>query len=190
MGRLIDLVRNNPQQVSALVAMCAVLLSFLSILLTVTALRLQRRHFLKSVTPIAFIRARDYENFIEVALENVGIGPLLIEQFRVLRGTDTKENVIDWMPEGLYWNNFTSIVIGRCIPAGKDIILLKFVGDLDDAEFIGNRDTVRSSLKDLHVHVNYRDIYGRPMPVASRSLDWFGRNLPTARELDPVEVAS
>jgi hypothetical protein len=184
MGRLIELVRDHPQQVNALVAIGAVLLSSLSIILTVTALWFQRRHYFKSLTPIAYISARDYENVLEVTLVNDGIGPLLVEKFVASFEGAEKENIIEWMPAGIVWSTFTKFISGRCIPAGKSVILVRFEGNPDDAEFQRSRNSVRRTLSRLQVAVKYHDIYGRKMPDAQRALDWFARNLPDAEARD------
>lgn len=186
MGKLIELIRDNPQQVSALVALCAVSLSLMSIILTVTALWFQRRHYFKSLTPILYISARDYENLLEVSLMNDGIGPLLVEKIVTSSDGEEKENIIEWMPKGIVWSTFTKFISGRCIPAGKSVILVRIEGDPHDAEFQRKRDSVRRALSGLQVNVKYRDIYGRKMPNAARSFDWFARNLPDAESRDEL----
>lgn len=178
MGKLLELIRDHPQQVSALVAMCAVLLSFLSIILTVTALWLQRRHYFKSLTPIAYINARDYEDFLEVSVRNDGIGPLLVEEFVASCEGEEKGNIIEWMPKGIIWSGFTKFIAGRCVPAGQSLILVRLDGDPREVAFQIKRDHVRRKLNQLEVVIKYRDIYGRKMADAERRLDWFGRNLP------------
>jgi hypothetical protein len=68
MTRLIDLVKNYPNQINAFAAVCALFVSFLSIIFTVIALWLQRIHNFKSLTPIANVFANDYENQLEVKI--------------------------------------------------------------------------------------------------------------------------
>ena len=176
MGKLVDLIRNHPEQVNALTALCALFVSFLSIVLTFCALWLQRRHNFKSLTPIAHISANDFENLLEVKIRNYGIGPLLVESFIASRGAEEKHNIIDWMASG-NWTTFTKIVEGRCIPAGGQIILVRLEGDVDDMAFTRRRDKVRRSLSELTVSLKYKDIYDRRMPDAVRDLQWFKRNL-------------
>src|SRR6266403_1785851 len=97
MGPIIDLIRNHPDQVNALAAVSALFVSFLSIVFTVWALALQRRHNFKSLTPIASICYWDFENLLLIKLKNSGVGPLIIERVTVSRREEQKSNIIDWM---------------------------------------------------------------------------------------------
>jgi hypothetical protein len=96
---LIKLVKEYPNQINAFAALCALLVSFLSILLTFIALWLQRRHNFKSVAPIASILVGDFENKLQVTLKNTGIGPLVIEKFRVSGQQGDMDDIISWMPQ-------------------------------------------------------------------------------------------
>jgi len=187
MDKIVDLIREQPDQISALAAVSALFVSFLSIVLTVWALWLQRRHNFKSLTPIANVLYGDYENLLEVKVKNSGVGPLIIERFTASRGSEKKHNIIDWMPDITY-STFTSRLDGRCISPDQEIVLIRLKGNQDDPDFRLRRDEVRRSLSELNVQVRYRDIYDRRMKDEGRSLDWFARRLaeaPVAKTLPP-----
>jgi hypothetical protein len=179
-SELAELLRNYPTQISALAAVAALLVSFLSIVLTSTALWLQRRHYFKSVTPIANILFGDYENLIRVTIRNNGVGPLLIKRFTVSNGQSVKDDLISWMPElpeGIYWTNFTANIDGRCITPNQALTILQLDGDISNIDFVAFRDDIRQVLSLLTATLEYRDIYRRKMPTDKRSLEWFARNL-------------
>ena len=191
MNRLIDLIRNHPDQINALAALCALFVSFLSIVLTVLTLRLQRIHNFKSLTPIASIIIGDYEDKLEVAVRNDGVGPLVVERLVVSDGNQGKGDLISWMPQtpdGIYWSTFTAHNEGRCISPNNNLVLIELEGDPTDHEFASFRDTVRHTLSGLTVTVEYKDIYDRRMPPNQRPLKWFARNLIELSRLNTKEV--
>src|SRR5215210_5687660 len=106
MDKLIELIGTHPDQINAFAAVCALFVSLLSIILTLRALRLQRIHNFKSLTPIASILAADYENELEVTIRNTGVGPLIVKRLQVHGGEEEKDNVHCLMPrppKGMYW---------------------------------------------------------------------------------------
>jgi hypothetical protein len=177
---LVKLVKEHPDQINAFVAICALLVSFLSILLTFIALWLQRRHNFKSVAPIASILVGDFENKLQVTLKNTGIGPLVIEKFRVSGPMGEMDDIISWMPEsstGIHWGTFTANIDGRSVSPNESVIILQLAGDPDDEEFAAFRDDVRRALSKLTATLEYKDIYDRNMLIKQRDLKWFARNL-------------
>src|SRR5260370_13582819 len=118
MNALIQLLRQNPGQVSAIVGMVALCVSFLSIVLTVVSLYLSRQHNYKSLTPIASIPFSDYEDKLAVKIKNTGVGPLIIETFRATNGNRTEDDLISFIPElprGMSWDTFFDYLDGACI---------------------------------------------------------------------------
>lgn len=180
MDKLVDLIKNHPDQINALAAVCALFVSFLSILLTIRTLRLQRIHNFKSLTPIASILIGDYENELTVKVKNAGIGPLIIERFTASDGEEQKDDVISWMPPtpaGIYWTTFTTNQEGRCISPNHETVVLQLNGDPSDESFRLFRNEVRHALSRLTVAIEYKDIYDRRMPIKQRDLKWFARHL-------------
>jgi hypothetical protein len=179
MTALINMLRENPATVSAAVASLALLVSFLSIVLTAVTLYFQRRHNYKSVTPIASFPIGDYEDRITVRLKNTGIGPMVVETFRASDGRDERRDLISWMPDlpqGIDWDTFYGEADGACVPVGSDLVLLQLIGDPNDRRFSTARDNCRRALAKLTLSIVYKDIYQRRMPQAGRSLSWFGRH--------------
>lgn len=192
-GRLTKLFRDYPAQFSALVALCALLLSLcvaiVSINFTARALRLQREHNFKSVIPFAKIWIGDYQDNLEVKVCNVGIGPLLVERFTVSSTSapnQKKSNVVDWMPEQpneIYYSHFVRDLNGWCIAPNTEVMIFQLEGDSDDELFAAFRDAVRTSLSELVVTLEYKDIYDRKMPTQDKDFQWFGRHCATLRNL-------
>ncbi len=179
MDTFLDFIKNNPEQVNTFVAICALIISLVSIMLTFISLWMQRVHNFKSVTPIASIPIGDYENMIEVKLRNTGVGPLMVEKFLVYQGKKTKNNIIDWMPDppnGMQWETFYNDLTDLCIPPGDTANLIRLSGNPNNQKFSRFRNKVRQALAALRVQVEYKDIYNRKMPIKERDLSWFGRH--------------
>jgi hypothetical protein len=185
MQQLVELLAAHPDQVNAFAAVAALFVSLLSIVLTVASLWWQRQHNYFSVRPIGGIPIADYEDRIAVHIKNTGIGPLIIDKFRVSDGMTVETSLISLMPslpQGMLWNTFLESLEGTCVPPGDRLKLLELSGDPSAQAFADARDDCRRRLSQLTVELWYKDIYGRRMPVAARSLDWFGRHFLT---LDP-----
>ncbi len=179
MQDIINFIQNNPEQVAALTALCAIIISFFSIVIIALSFWTQRRHNFKSLTPIAQFPISDYDNLIAVKLKNTGVGPLLVEKFTSHKGNIQKDNIISWMPKtpkGLKWDTFYDSLDGLSIPPNQEEILIELSGNIKDEIFIKFRDKSRKALKDLKIKVQYRDIYNRKMPLKERDLKWFGRH--------------
>jgi hypothetical protein len=179
MDRLIDFLMSNPSQTSALVALVAVCVSFVSVLLTVWSVTGQRKHNRLSVRPLASISLADCEDRLTVRLDNNGVGPLIVQKILVSDGQSVKNSVIDWMPDlpyGFQWNAFNKDLQARSLAPGKKIVLLQLIGDPADAKFGLARDLCRGCLKKLTVELHYTDVYNKAMTPANRSLSWFGRH--------------
>ena len=180
LNELLRALEERSKLVDAVVALLALLISFVSILLTVIALYLQRQHNYKSLTPIVSFPVSDYENKIAVNLKNTGVGPLIVASLRVTDGRETKDDIISWMPElpeGVYWETFYAKADGACVPAGSALVLLKLSGDPGDQAFASARDSCRKVLGSLKISIAYKDIYDRMMPSTEKDLSWFGRHL-------------
>jgi hypothetical protein len=179
MNNLIQWIQENPQQVSAMVALMALCISFLSILLTTWSLHLSRQHNFMSLTPIASILFSDYEDKLAVKIMNTGVGPLIIDTFQATRGNEAENDLISLMPdlpEGMLWDTFFDDLGGECIRPGDKLILLQLIGNLEDHNFCNARDACRRALAETTVVLTYKDIYGRKMPPVKESLGWFGRH--------------
>jgi hypothetical protein len=84
MNGLLQRLRQNAGQVSAIVAIMALFISFLSILLDDPVALSPRQHNYKSLTPIASIPLSDYENKVAIKVKNTGVGRSSLKLFAPL----------------------------------------------------------------------------------------------------------
>ena len=169
----------NPE----ITAIATTSLAVASFLVAAFSLWTQRSHNRRSVCPVAEILFGDYEGSLFIKLANSGVGPLTVVSVSVEDGVNKKGNVIDWMPGSIEYTDFVSVVSGRSIRPGSELVLLMLSERNNGDGFAERRDQCRAILNRLTIKVNYKDIYGktrlsccRPFR-AERSCEWFGRNL-------------
>jgi len=164
-----------------IIAFFAFLTSIISLVVSVRALNIQRRHNVLSVVPIPLISLHDYENSLSVLLRNNGSGPLIIRTFIAKRNGEEKSSVIDWMntlPNKRNWTDFIEEIDGRTILPGNYLTLLELTSEKNETGFGDARDLTRGNLKDLECLLDYTDVYQTEFTQYRRKLDWFKRNLP------------
>jgi len=158
----------------------AFLLSFISICISLAALSYQRKHNQLSVRPLAYIVIGDYEDRIFVKLTNNGTGPMIVKSIRVINAPNPSDPLINAMPRlqpNVYWTNWVEDFVDRSLRPGGEIVLVDLSSESSESEdqFALSRDLVRHALCELEVHVEYTDIYGSTLPIATRGLEFFGR---------------
>lgn len=166
---------------SAFLAGCAILVSAISLWVSHATLKHQRHHNVLSVRPIPMVWVADYENLLVVKVLNNGSGPQIVKSIVVRNGSDTKESLVEWMPDlpkNIYWTAYAAPVSMRSILPGAEIVLLELRGDMDDPTFVNFRNECRRALSQLIVALEYTDIYGSEFSRYERPLSWFGRHLP------------
>ncbi len=171
---------DNKDLVQPLSSLLAIIIGFLSIILTFWTLLTNRRHQRLTLRPIADISTEDFENKSSVKIENKGNGPLIINAFRAIKGTDSKADLIDWMPElpdNLYWSDFHKHIEGSALRPSGSLALVEFKLDKSNAKQREARDNIRRTLEIIDGELDYSDIYEKPMHYPRHSLSWFGRNL-------------
>lgn len=182
MNEFFTLIEENPDLASTLTAMIAVFISFVSILIAAISLWMQRNHNFKSVKPIAIIDFSDYEDLISVKIRNSGTGPLIISRFIAKnKSGQSAPNIINLMPdlsEGFYWDTYFENIENFSIIPSKSMNLIEFSGDMKNPAFCDQRDTIRMSLSEIELSLEYKDIYGRRMPENRKEMKWFARHLP------------
>ena len=165
---------------SDLIALGALLVAFVSVLLSMWTAYLQRRHMRLSVRPVGVIPVADWENRVGVFLKNTGLGPMRIVSLQASdEHGNTSDKLLDLMPalEGeTMWTTFHDTVDGATIEPGYEYRLLLLEGDLDDEDFISSRDRARDRLQYLTVTLEYEDLYGVRMEPCVKRLTWFGRH--------------
>jgi|ERR1019366_3165642 hypothetical protein len=165
---------------SALAAGLAFLISCVSLWVSMSTLRHQRRHDALSLRPLPEVTVADYETKLRVTLRNNGVGPMIVARLVAGDGSEVRDQILAWMPDlpdELSWSNFSGSVDGRSISPGNSIVLLEITGDDQDPDFAEVRDSVRASLRGLTVNVEYTDVYNNVLPPCRKSLEWFGRHL-------------
>ncbi len=165
---------------SAAAAILALFVSCISVWISISSARTQRRHNELSVRPLAEVTVADYENSLRVKLRNNGSGPMIVLTVTVSDGSNAHSSLIEWMPAlplGRPWNTFTHALHHRTLQAGAEIILLELTEHKGEKNFSVCRDRVRAALAPLTVNVEYTDIYDTRMRPCQKPLSWFGRNL-------------
>ena len=165
---------------SAAAAVLALFVSCVSVWISVSSARSQRRHNELSVRPLAEVTVADYEDSLRVKLQNNGSGPMIVLAVTVSDGVNAHESLIEWMPalpQGRPWNTFTRELRRRTLQAGAEIVLLELTAHENEAYFAACRDLVRAALSPLTVNVEYTDIYNDVMWLCQKPLSWFARNL-------------
>jgi hypothetical protein len=172
---LIDKIATDPK---LLIATLAFFVSFVSILIGVVSLWIQRKHNRLSVRPIGIIARSDFENRLAIRVKNAGIGPMIVKSIETSNNQGTKkEYPLDWMPSDILWAGFRRGFKNPAIMAGDSTVLLEYKLDPQDKDSARQRDEIRSVLKNLTIRIIYTDVYGKEQPELVRSLDWFGRNI-------------
>ncbi len=175
----------NATNWEAIIACGALIMSVASVVFTWKQLKMQREHNLKSIKPIGRIRIGDYENKIYVAVENCGIGPMIINEILSKNSLrETKLKFIDILSEELVdrivWTDFTGRYAGRSILPGAMLNLLVWTPndsykDKPESIEIDKKD-LRNELKDIKLVVSYKDIYELTTYKTELDFnDWFGR---------------
>ncbi len=175
MKNLINSILYNPQLV---IAFLAFLVSITAIIFSVISLHIQHTHNRKSVKPIGIITISDYENLLNIKIQNAGIGPLLIKSITSINKEGrSKDYPIDWMPSGISWSDFRKSLENHAIVPNAKTVLLEYKVDLNNTLSIKTRDIIRSILKELKILIKYTDVYEKQTFSTTRSLEWFGRNI-------------
>lgn len=187
MQELITLLRSDSNAAnafgalaSAAAAFLALFVSCISVWISVSAARSQRKHNELSVRPLAEVTVADYENSLRVKLRNNGTGPMIILAVTVSDGTRQLDSLIEWMPslpENRPWNTFSHALRRRTLQPGAAIVLLELTEHAGETSFSQCRDRVRQALAPLTVNVEYTDIYETALRPCRKELSWFCRNL-------------
>lgn len=176
MNELLIKILAEPQ---ATLALCALIISLISLLLAVYSSFQNRKNNRLGVRPLACVLPKDYENKIAVIIQNKGTGPLITKRIKFVGDNNRTENyLIDFMPsleKGYFWSTFSkasSIVLRP----SEEKILLEFDGDITDPKFIEQRNAIRHELSKIEINIKYKSIYNewRPFKLCNK-LKWYNR---------------
>lgn len=165
---------------SAILAFFALVVSIFSVYVSISALKIQRRHNRLSVSPLPEVTVADYENSLRLKIRNNGTGPLIILSVRFIDGVESTDTIMNWMPRmptHRPWNTFSHSLINRTLISGHEINLLELTAYDNEHDFDTWRDAARLALCTIKVEVNFTDIYNTKFTSYEKQLDWFGRNL-------------
>lgn len=176
---LIELLRQEKDLANAIAAIASAFTALVALIVSVWALKVQRRHNVLSIRPIPEVTVADYEDSLRVKLRNNGSGPMLVTSVEVFRENEVKSSVIEWMPslpDNRPWNHFSMALENRTIQPDGVIPLLELTAVDGEVKFAQFRDKTRQALSKLKVVVHYTDIYQSKLPKYEKSLAWFGRH--------------
>lgn len=128
---------------------------------------------------MAHVFVADYLDDIYVGLENVGLGPMEIEElcFSDDQGNSLTE-LVKGMPDlmhGQVWRTFSGDLKGYVFSPSYSMKFVRLSGDDDDDGFVENRIAVRDALSKFTVKVTFKDVFGKRYNH-SRDLAWFNRS--------------
>lgn len=166
-----ELLNLNSDTLTAITPLLAIFVSIVSIVITVIFSVFQHKHNKNSVKPISSIRVSDYEDLLSVKIENVGTGPLIIDELLCKNDHCESSNLISMMPSiEQSWTTFLADVNGWTIPVSGKITLISISPKTDNT-----RTLVRKELSKITVYIEYRDIYNTKFHD-ERTLNFFGRH--------------
>ena len=180
MDAIFQLLLKNKDMANAIAAVASALVALIALFVSLYALHIQRRHNILSIRPIPEVTVADFENSLRVKLRNNGPGPMTIVSFKVFKGNEVKDSVIEWMPTlppNRPWNHFAMALEQSTIQSNGVVPLVELTAGEDETNFPNWRDLTRAELSKLRVVVYYTDIYESNLSPYEKSLIWFRRNL-------------
>ena len=167
------------QDANTILAICAVIVSFVSLATSIYFSWCARDHNRRSVKPLPFVRQPDFVDWIAVLIQNNGTGPLILQKAQARSSAnDPSGHLIDLVPPpppGLVFRNFNRVEQIRAIRPGDQIELVELAVNLKDRRAVEYRDELRRALGDITIELTYTDIYETRFPVYAIKLDWFHR---------------
>lgn len=133
----------------------------------------------RTVRPVGRIVLGNYEDLIEVKIRNNGLGPMIITSIRALKNGESKNTLIDWMPDlpadDISWTDYVGDISGFSLSPNQELNLIKFEVNEEFWEETQFRNKLREELSTMQINILYKDIYNKDMPELKRKLDWFER---------------
>jgi len=168
MQGILGFIQNNADTI---IALCALLVSVVSILVGYFSLKSQQKHNRLSVKPIGKISFVTLENSIEIIIRNDGTGPMLCSNIKVYENeSDIKDNLRDAIPVLDEKNKWTDLSMGTkfAIGAGEQKTLLKISTERVTREFRSYFNQMLAALKNITLELEYRDIYDQHIGTLRR----------------------
>ena len=135
----------------------------IALFFTAISLQIQRKHNRLSVKPIADVMVGDYENELEVYIENKGTGPLIIKNLSFTNQDGKTEKAINNFFgsdfKNVVWDKFGPDIDKRAILPNESITLIKLSGKSANKSFVRVREKVRKVLTQIQVEWVYQYTY-------------------------------
>lgn len=170
---MIDWISQNTQTI---IAICAIIVSIISLTVAIIALATQRKHNKLSVKPIPHFSKGDYEDHIFVKIKNYGLGPLQIENFEIKKDKSTFKRLIDsfgGLASQITWETFTDDIEGRVLAPQKEFVLIQASFTAEQNEI---RQAIRKSLAKTTLTIESSCVYNEKQPEVKEELTWFARH--------------
>lgn len=164
-----------------IVAICAVIISIISLVATIYYSKKAQEHNVKSVLPIPYFDRSDFEDLIRIRIFNKGTGPLLVKKIEAKLPDGTTSQLIEQIPNpppGYIFKNFSRFSEEdlRTVPPGQsnDILVCEF--DVNNQSHTEFRRQLRLFLKDIELICDYTDVYGSAFKRHQAHCLWYGRH--------------
>jgi hypothetical protein len=159
--------------ISRITLKISISVSIITIILGVLSLAFQRSHNRKSVMPYCNIIKRNYENLIEIAIVNSGLGPMIIKHIDTKDINDKCKKLnntypIDVVPHDIPYDTFLRGLENTTIASSEEKILLKYIPRAYGDEYSVKQ--IRDALSQKKLIIKYSDIYGQKI-TKEESLD-------------------
>ena len=159
--------------VQEITAICTAFISIVALFVSIFSGISQRKHNKNSVRPISAIKAKDYEDYISVSIQNVGTGPLTIKRLWCKEsGSNIEHSTLFEMMPAITppWATYVECCDGWTIQVGTQLELIALRPQSDQDKY-----NVRKKLSTITVFLDYKDIYDQKFHD-ERKLDLFGRH--------------
>lgn len=133
--------------------------AILALVLTIFGIITQKKQARLSMLPICFIAEIFHQKYIAVRIVNVGTGTMYIDKFEAKKGSEIKDNLIQFMPKfkNQLWTSFSLEISNRPLLAGNKINLFVMEPDGENTNKI--YDKIQEALTDIEITIFYHDVF-------------------------------
>jgi hypothetical protein len=168
MQEILNFIQENADTI---IALCALLVSVVSILLGYFSLKSQQKHDRLSVKPIGKISYITSANSAEIEIRNDGTGPMLVSNIKVYENkVILKSNLRDVLPILQTKDDWINMGTQFTIGAGDQKTLLKIFADPQPPGFEEYLQQVFAALEKITLEVEYFDIYDQYIGTLKREV--------------------
>lgn len=133
--------------------------AILALVLTIFGIMTQKKQARLSMLPICFVAEIFHQKYLAVRIVNVGTGTMYIDKFEAKKGTEIKDNLIQFMPKfrNQLWTSFSLEISNRPLLAGNKINLFVMEPDGKKTKKIYNQ--IQKALTDIEITIFYHDVF-------------------------------